>query len=172
MLIRSICTLALLTGLASCGGEEGTSNAELKTYTDTVVAVDDASAAFNSGDYRTAAHAYGYAAENAPNDDYKITYTIEQAKSQAMNNDMDSATTTLQQLAGNHGEQLEATSLQGLADWSLNNKNPDLAGLTLAIAKDVLPKDNAFDFDKVSAGIAAAKSGDTDAMAALGYVGD
>jgi len=172
MLIRSICTLALLTGLASCGGEEPSNNGEQTTYTDAAMAVDAGASAYNSANYGESANAYGYAAENAPSDKYKIQYTIEMAKAHSKNNNADAAITALQEMASAHGEQLDAATLQGLADWGVNESALDIAELAVAIASDVLPADSGFDTETVVAAIAAKKTGDNAALAALGYVGD
>ena len=80
-------------------------------------------------------------------------------------------------LATDHANLLSATKLQGLADRLLKpgaGASARVAEHVMNIAKDTLPEGELakFDVDKVQKGVAALQSGDLNALAELGYVGD
>ena len=169
-------TLGLLfLGLASCGGEETPDTPT--TFTDASAAVDAGNAAMASGDYDGAVHAFQYVVDNPPNEQIKMDYAMELCAALVGAEKDTDAMEVLTALATEHAELLSAEKLQGLADRLLKpgaGSSYRVAEHVVNIAKDALPEGELakFDVDKVEKGVAALQSGDLNALAELGYVGD
>lgn len=169
-------TLGLIfLGLASCGGEETPDTPT--TFADASAAVDAGNAAMASGDYDGAAHAFQHVVDNPPSDQIKIDYAMKLCVALVGAKKETDAMEVLTGLATDHADLLDAESLQGLADSLLKpgaNSSARVAEHVMNIAKDTLPEGELakFDVEKVQKGVQALQSGDLNALAELGYVGD
>jgi outer membrane PBP1 activator LpoA protein len=162
----------LLLGLFSCGGEEAASSGV--TYTDANAALDQAATAMNSKDYSTAVEGYIFAMENSSNNGTKTKIAAELFKAHVKNNDNSSANALLDMMGKDLKEELNSDNLTLLANFCLINEDASMAQSVLGLATDALAEGELakFDPENVALGIEAAKRGDKNALAALGYVGD
>ena len=160
----------VLLSLASCGSEE----APVATFNDASSAIDVANSAFNSKDFGTAVAGFQYAMDNtsAPSAKMKISSLLFQAH--VKNNDSAAAQSLLATMKAELESEMNGENLSTLTNWFITQIQANIAQDLLDLATEVLDEAEmiAFDPDKVGKGIAAARAGDKDAMAQLGYVGD
>jgi len=137
-------------------------------FTDAATAMDQAEQALVANDYLLAADAFRFAAT-----DEAFTADALQGlfRAQADGADADGAIVTLATLKANHSEVLSTSALKSLADTSINAGQLILAeevvAMNLALHPDAMEA-----FRAVIDGIEAKRSGDVEALAELGYVGD
>ena len=176
MILRRLTLGMLLLGLTACGGEETPDNPSTG-FADASAAVDAGNAAMASGEYDQAATAFQYVVDNPPSDQIKVDYAMRLCSALVGAKKETDAMEVLTGLATNHADLLTAEKLQGLADSLLKpgaGASARVAEHVMNIAKDTLAEGELAKFDvaKVEKGVKALQSGDLNALAELGYVGD
>ena len=130
-----------------------------------------------NGEYDQAATAFQYVVDNPPSDQIKVDYAMRLCSALVGAKKETDAMEVLTGLATNHADLLTAEKLQGLADSLLKpgaGASARVAEHVMNIAKDTLAEGELAKFDvaKVEKGVKALQSGDLNALAELGYVGD
>lgn len=148
--------------LCACASESA------PTFTDAASAMDQGEQALVANDYLLATDAFRFAAS----DEAFATEALQALfRAQAGGADTDGASATLATLKAGHADALSTSALKALADTSINAGQLALAEEVVAMNLAMHP-DNMEAFRTVIDGIEAKRSGNTEALAELGYVGD
>ncbi len=156
--------------LPACGNGESDDPAPV-TFADDMEALEKGDAAVARKDFGVARQAYSFAALEGSSDAVKASATEKLVRACAQGNDTIAALGSLETLKSDHPATLDTAKLTELAEFMVTvAKNPDLCEFLIDTAKELGATD--FREEHFRNTVTAMRSGDTEAMAALGYVGD
>jgi len=165
MKITTVLASTLIAIICACGGDSG------QSWPDAASAIDAAGQAKASGDNATAVSAYRFAAENAAGNQQILCSALLGLGEAQCKDDPESAISAFNRAAADGGSAYNFAASQRVIDAWLNAGVVELAEAAIEDAATRF----ATDADKLEVqrkALAAVKSGDTEALSALGYVGD